>query len=136
MHFLMFSRKQTHLAQNVILVYSKLNGRKKKEKTAEEETQCGEENVRQVKGNSSILGKLRKSEATRLHASIKMFHFFVCAYQLEERVGKIMSAWEWSVILQEQLHKRSVQELIIPLLGIGLFKYITPSDHDSNCQAH
>lgn len=92
--------------------------------------------ARQVKGNSSIMGKLGKSEASRLHASIKMFHFCVCAYQLEERVRKIMSARDWSVILQEQLPKRSVQELIIPLLGIGFFKYITPQDHDSDCQAH
>lgn len=44
--------------------------------------------------DSSVSGKRRESEAMRPRASIKMFHFCVCAYQLGGRVGKIMSAWD------------------------------------------
>lgn len=66
---------------------------KLKKTATDEEVQCGVGNVSVVRLRAIHLSRGNAGRA-RLRASIKMFHFCVRAYQLEGRVGKIMSAWD------------------------------------------
>lgn len=77
-HFLMFSHKQTHLAHNVISVYSKLNGRKKRKKQQKTKRNMERKTLaRQVKGNSSILGETQEErghEAACINKNVPFLH--------------------------------------------------------------